>query len=146
ASRFGVSLAALEAANPQIKNPNLIQVGEVIDLPGGSKAIPDSDKALAFAASNPINPNTHDHDWYFYCLALVGDSWIKAGHADHEFSRYDARLSFDAFHATSVVHDIDREPPPRGAVLYWDSVINGKNYGHTAIANGDGTCTTTCSK
>ncbi|HZV02796.1 MAG TPA: GH25 family lysozyme [Planctomycetota bacterium] len=154
AARFGVSLNALEAANPQITNPNLIYPGQVITIPGGSggggggggsNAIPDSDKAIAFAASNPINPNTHDHDWSFYCLALVGDSWIHAGHGDGEFFRYDARLSFDAFHATSVVHDIDRDPPPRGAVLYWDSVINGTNYGHTAISNGDGTCVTNCS-
>jgi lysozyme len=152
AARFGVSLAALEAANPQIKNPNLIYAGQVLVIPGGSggggssNAIPDSDKAIAFAASNPINPNTHDHDWSFYCLALVGDSWIHAGHGDNEFFRYDARLSFDAFKATSVVHDIDRDPPPRGAVLYWDSVINGTDYGHTAISNGDGTCVTNCSK
>jgi lysozyme len=40
ASRFGVSLGALEAANPQITNPNVIYVGEVIHLPGGSAAAP----------------------------------------------------------------------------------------------------------
>ncbi|HEX7816409.1 LysM peptidoglycan-binding domain-containing protein [Dyella sp.] len=34
ASRHGVSLAALESANPQISNPNRISVGQVIHLPG----------------------------------------------------------------------------------------------------------------
>ena len=34
AARNGMSLAALEKANPQIKNPNLIHVGEAINLPG----------------------------------------------------------------------------------------------------------------
>jgi len=32
----GVSLAALEAANPQISDPSLIYVGEVINLPSGA--------------------------------------------------------------------------------------------------------------
>ncbi|HEY0180042.1 MAG TPA: CHAP domain-containing protein, partial [Dokdonella sp.] len=32
----GVSLAALEAANPQIRNPNLIYAGEHVHIPGGS--------------------------------------------------------------------------------------------------------------
>ena len=36
AQRHGVSLAALEAANPQIGNPNYIYPGETIHLPGGS--------------------------------------------------------------------------------------------------------------
>ncbi len=35
AAKFGISLAALEAANPQITNPNLIYVGQVINIPGG---------------------------------------------------------------------------------------------------------------
>jgi LysM repeat protein len=34
ASRYGVSLGALESANPQIRNPNLIDVGETINIPG----------------------------------------------------------------------------------------------------------------
>jgi flagellum-specific peptidoglycan hydrolase FlgJ/LysM repeat protein len=38
ASRNGVSLSALEAANPQIKNANLIYPGEVIHLPGGARS------------------------------------------------------------------------------------------------------------
>jgi rfaE bifunctional protein nucleotidyltransferase chain/domain len=35
AQRFGVSLSALEAANPQIGNPNLIYPGERLTIPGG---------------------------------------------------------------------------------------------------------------
>lgn len=33
AERFGVSVGALEAANPQIGNPNLIDVGETVNIP-----------------------------------------------------------------------------------------------------------------
>jgi LysM repeat protein len=38
AAKHGVSLSALEAANPQIKNPNLIYAGQTIHLPGGASA------------------------------------------------------------------------------------------------------------
>ena len=34
AQKFGVSLSALEAANPQITNPDLIFAGQVINIPG----------------------------------------------------------------------------------------------------------------
>ncbi|MBS2032915.1 MAG: LysM peptidoglycan-binding domain-containing protein [Deltaproteobacteria bacterium] len=38
ASRNGVTLSALEAANPQIKNFNLIYPGQTLNLPGGSSS------------------------------------------------------------------------------------------------------------
>ena len=38
ASSHGVKLAAVEAANPRIKNPNLIYAGQTIKLPKGSPA------------------------------------------------------------------------------------------------------------
>jgi len=40
AQRFGVSLSALEAANPQITNPNLIYPGERLSIPGGGSVTP----------------------------------------------------------------------------------------------------------
>lgn len=33
ANRYGVALSALVAANPQIKNPNLIYVGDILNVP-----------------------------------------------------------------------------------------------------------------
>jgi|SRR6516165_9931888 LysM repeat protein len=36
AAQFGVTLAALAAANPQISNPNMISVGQVLTVPGSS--------------------------------------------------------------------------------------------------------------
>ena len=38
AARHGVSLAALERANPQVHNPNLIYVGQRLNIPGGGDA------------------------------------------------------------------------------------------------------------
>jgi hypothetical protein len=40
AANNGVSLSQLEAANPQISDPNLIYVGESINLSGGSASAP----------------------------------------------------------------------------------------------------------
>ena len=37
AERFGVSLADLEAANPQITNPDLIFPEQVINIPDGAE-------------------------------------------------------------------------------------------------------------
>ena len=38
ATRFGVGLAALTAANPQITDPNSIFIGGIITIPGPSPA------------------------------------------------------------------------------------------------------------
>ncbi len=38
AASHGVSLSALEAANPQFGNPNLIYVGQSVTLPGGTSS------------------------------------------------------------------------------------------------------------
>jgi LysM repeat protein len=35
AASHGISLAALEAANPQVGNPNMIFAGQSLHLPGG---------------------------------------------------------------------------------------------------------------
>jgi LysM domain len=42
AASHGVKLAAVEAANPQIKNPNLIFTGQTVKLPKGSSSSPRS--------------------------------------------------------------------------------------------------------
>src|SRR3954451_9082870 len=38
AARFGVTLATLEAANPQVTDPNHIFPGQVVTIPGSSPA------------------------------------------------------------------------------------------------------------
>ncbi|MFN2228258.1 MAG: LysM peptidoglycan-binding domain-containing protein [Anaerolineae bacterium] len=40
AQRFGTTVQAILAANPQITNPNLIYVGQVIEIPGGQAVTP----------------------------------------------------------------------------------------------------------
>jgi hypothetical protein len=56
AKRSGVSLAALEKANPQVKNPNLISVGEALNIPGSK----DSFEPPKATPSKPSAPTaTH---------------------------------------------------------------------------------------
>src|SRR5690606_19449312 len=47
AHRNGVSLRALLAANPQIRNPDLIHPGQVVRLPGGGGGAPPASPAPA---------------------------------------------------------------------------------------------------
>ena len=56
ASRFGVSLSALEHANPQVSNPNRINVGQVLNIPGGGSSAP-SPSAPPVSGSAGLDPN-----------------------------------------------------------------------------------------
>jgi LysM repeat protein len=61
AAASGVSLARLEAANPGIANPNLITVGELVNVPdghGGSSAAPAAAPATAPASSVSSAPSS----------------------------------------------------------------------------------------
>jgi len=66
AARNGVSLNALIAANPQIRNPNLIYAGQTVHIPGGSSAnnaapasysVQSGDTLSAIAARNGVSLN-----------------------------------------------------------------------------------------
>jgi LysM repeat protein len=59
ASQAGVSVSGVEAANPQIKNPNIITVGELVNVPDGHSGPSSSAPAPApAAASTPASPTT----------------------------------------------------------------------------------------
>jgi LysM repeat protein len=53
ASKYHVSLAALEAANPSIKNPNLIYVGESLNIPGQTSSFtPSSSSSSSYTVKS----------------------------------------------------------------------------------------------
>lgn len=56
ANRFGVSLQALMAANPQITNPNLVFPGQVICIPGAQVPTVECCMLLFRTANVPIIP------------------------------------------------------------------------------------------
>ena len=53
AAQFGVSLAALEAVNPQIPDPTNIEVGQVLNIP----LIPSNSPGLGPNPNQNVNPN-----------------------------------------------------------------------------------------
>jgi len=68
AAQFGITLAALEAANPQISNPDMLSVGQVLNLPGGSTNGP----------GNGVQPiSVQDVDFTLYSGAGDINIWIS---------------------------------------------------------------------
>jgi LysM domain len=57
AASHGVSLAAIESANPQFSNPNLIFAGQSVSIPGGSSATQGS--TASYGASTYHAPTYH---------------------------------------------------------------------------------------
>jgi lysozyme len=55
AAKFGVTLQALEQANPQITNPNLIYVGQVINIPSGGSAPPAAPKTYTVQSGDTLS-------------------------------------------------------------------------------------------
>jgi LysM repeat protein len=58
AASHGVSLAAVEAANPHLADPNLIYAGQTVDLPEGSSAKPASSATQGSAAAASASKST----------------------------------------------------------------------------------------
>jgi len=54
ANRYGIPLSTLISANPQITNPNLIQVGQVINIPSGKRSIEVNGYAIANISENVL--------------------------------------------------------------------------------------------
>ena len=52
AASHGVSLTAVEAANPQLSDPNVIYVGQRIEIPGGSSAAGGAHALHMYAAQD----------------------------------------------------------------------------------------------
>lgn len=81
--RFGVSLAALVAANPQIVNPNLIFPGQVVCVPSSMPPIPTVECSfLLFRTANvPVPPDAIETGGVvrvFQAAALGGDVLVAA--------------------------------------------------------------------
>lgn len=58
AARSGVSLSAIEAANPQIHNPNLIYVNQKVNVPDGRSGVtPIPGPSVSAATSAPAAPD-----------------------------------------------------------------------------------------
>lgn len=165
AAKNGVSLAALIAANPQIKNPNLIFPGQKIELPsaGGSAPVgggtPAGGVSAAGGVSNVQNGsipgnaagqqlaqaaaslygNARPNGW---CYRGVSDAMQEAfGFCYRGASAYMAADKLAAhpeqFTEYKGLSAADLKNLPAGAIVVWDKGA-GHPHGHISIATGDG--------
>jgi LysM repeat protein len=167
AERFGTSVAAILAVNPEITNPDLIFAGAKLTLPAGvsgpgvfanqvtnaagatKETVPGADKALEFAQATPepVNPITGKRDWAHnasgvlagYSLTLVNAAFEHAGFKVPELESDTAHDAFLLFGKAGKIHKLDpNNSPPRGAVIFFDSTnATGVNVGIAGIGNGD---------
>jgi LysM domain len=70
AASHGVSLAAVESANPQIANFNLIYVGQSVKIPGGSSAVQSS----TTSAGSSYSPSSSYHSYRSYASSASSAS------------------------------------------------------------------------
>lgn len=160
AQRHGVSLDALIRANPQIPNPNLIYVGQVVNLPGwdgndGFDAAPEAPPETPRVDSAPPPPSGSpmvdlatdvmnrpwaynninqpgDHTWNLWCLGFVNQvAQMANGHRDPVLTQPTAKSAYYAALANGRI-DSDLSSMPPGAVVFWPS----GRYGHVAIYSG----------
>lgn len=84
AKKYGISLQELLKANPQIKNPNLIKVGQVIKIPGKEEENPQfdgSDIALATDIQTSFDQANFEAfaDWRVRLSLAPGADYLYAG-------------------------------------------------------------------
>jgi LysM repeat protein len=84
AKKYGLTLQQLLEANPQIKNPNLIKVGQVIKIPGKEEENPQfdgSDIALATDIQTSFDQANFEafEDWRVRLSLAPGADYLYAG-------------------------------------------------------------------
>ena len=127
ASRHGVSLGDLERANPGIKNPNLIFVGEMISIPGGHAAPPPGVGATGATQGPPRGFQAGA--WGGQCLAWVNKT---SGRPMWNFDARDCLTNHPGW---------TRVSSPQPGDLF---VMASGKYGHIGYVlgvNSDGTVT-----
>ncbi len=100
--------------------------------PVGS-SIPGAEQAIAYASNPPPNPMDDSGSWHYWCLGLVNKAYQSAGQALPNLAKPKAYDSYLAYAAQGKVHQ-DGSPPPRGALVFFDSFMP---YGHIGIALGN---------
>jgi LysM repeat protein len=85
AKKYGTTVQAILAANPQITNPNLIKVGQVIRIPGKEEEDPafdSSDILLAQSVQTAFDQANFDglvQDWRVRLALAPGANYLYAG-------------------------------------------------------------------
>lgn len=130
AASHGKSLSAVEAANPQIKNPDLIYAGQKVALPGSGAVAhraPGGGKVWGVTYGYPYKCGDGDGDgWDTPCSALhpAAPAQQPSG-PSHAVSALPARHHFTPSHVSA----------PAGAGSYQQCVIRRESGGNPHAVN-----------
>jgi peptidoglycan hydrolase-like protein with peptidoglycan-binding domain len=97
--------------------------------------VPGAEQAIRYATNPPPNPmNQPSGDWHYWCLGLVNMAYQSAGRS---IPNLQVNKAIDAYHLYAQqgkIHN-DGSPPPRGALVFYDSF---GAFGHIGISLGNG--------
>ncbi|MNX82451.1 LysM domain protein [compost metagenome] len=164
ATRFGSSVRKLVALNG-VQDPNRIIAGLTLKVGGDTNQvqggagrfaayqgmagagrtssqgpIPAAEAALAWQQSQLEAGNSYEN----YCLRFVRLAFEQAGTPIPGLTgKGSAANAMAGYEAAGRLNPMDpNEPPPKGAIVFWPATESNGGYGHIAISNGDGTCST----
>jgi LysM domain len=121
AASHGVKLAAVEAANPRIKNFDLIYSGQTVKIPEGSSASHRSHTTSAHTSAHSHSAHTSAH-------SHSAPSHRPSSHAAHAVTQ-----SYSSGFSSSSLSDIPGVPSSFAACVAWRESTNLQN----PAANGN---------
>jgi len=138
AASHGVSLAAVEAANPHLANPNLIYVGQTVDLPEGSSAKPASPATQGSTATASASQGTSARQSYqspsSIASATTQASSTASGYSSSSLSDIPGvPQSFAA--CVAYRESTDLQNPAANGNAYGIIPASGYNVDGTSLAN-----------
>jgi murein DD-endopeptidase MepM/ murein hydrolase activator NlpD len=138
AASHGVSLAAVETANPHLANPNLIYAGQTVDLPEGSSAKPASSvtqgSTAAASASKSASAQTSYQSPSSIASATTQASSTASGYSSSSLSDIPGvPQSFAA--CVAYRESTDLQNPAANGNAYGIIPASGYNVEGTSLAN-----------
>lgn len=131
ASQNNVSLEDLLAANPAIKDPNRIQIGQVIIIPGQAEATGDEPAEENGDGTSPSTPQSPAHDTDETGSIFLGfDRLEYPGDAFMRLLRTEAQVSWTGFYLAPA--------PSQGSTTWMKkrAFLNGLGFGFAPIYVG----------
>ncbi|HXU39402.1 MAG TPA: LysM peptidoglycan-binding domain-containing protein [Blastocatellia bacterium] len=131
AERNGITLDALLAANPAIKDPNRIQIGQVIIIPGQSEATGDEPVEENVDGTDPSTPQSPADDTEESRSIFLGfDRLEYPGDAFMRVLRAEAQVSWTGFYLAPA--------PSQGSTTWMEkrAFLKGLGFGFAPIYVG----------
>jgi LysM repeat protein len=141
AASHGASLAAVEAANPKLSDPNMIYTGQTVDLPEGSSAAHGSSTQQSAAATGSASQSTSAQSAASYrspsSIASATTQTSSTGSSGYSSSSLSAIPGVPQSFAACVAYreSTDLQNPAANGNAYGIIPASGYNVGGTSLAN-----------